>query len=108
MWLDFRLFLVALRLLCRDRRDVLLENLARRQQLAVFQRRGRNLTLEEWERFLPPGEPYRATCEQWPIEPGDGGAHEARSPRAVRRGGHFGRRFPVLPLPLALAQTAFD
>lgn len=27
---------------------------------------GRNLTVAEWEQFLPPGEPYRATCEQWP------------------------------------------
>ena len=34
---------------------------------------GRNLTPAEWEEFLPPGEPYRATCEQWPAA----GAQEA-------------------------------
>jgi WD40 repeat protein len=27
---------------------------------------GRNLTQAEWEQFLPPGEPYRAICPQWP------------------------------------------
>jgi len=27
---------------------------------------GRNLTREEWRVYLPPGTPYRATCEQWP------------------------------------------
>jgi WD40 repeat protein len=26
---------------------------------------GRNLTVEEWERHLPAGEPYHATCSQW-------------------------------------------
>ena len=26
---------------------------------------GRNLTLDEWERFGP-DEPYHATCDQWP------------------------------------------
>ena len=41
MWLYFRLFLFALRLLRRDRRDLVLENLALRQQLAVFERDGR-------------------------------------------------------------------
>ena len=41
MWLYFRLFLLALRLLRRDRRDLVLENLVLRQQLAVFERRGR-------------------------------------------------------------------
>ena len=40
MWLYFRLFLLALRLLRRDRRDLVLENLALRQHLAVFERRG--------------------------------------------------------------------
>ena len=29
---------------------------------------GRNLTRAEWAEFLPPEQPYRATCEQWPIE----------------------------------------
>ena len=41
MWLYFRLFLLALRLLRRDRRDLVLENLVLRQQLAVFERRDR-------------------------------------------------------------------
>jgi WD40 repeat protein len=27
---------------------------------------GRNLTREEWEAYIPQGEPYRATCPQWP------------------------------------------
>jgi len=27
---------------------------------------GRNMTLDEWEQFGPHGEPYRATCPQWP------------------------------------------
>ena len=26
----------------------------------------RNPTLEEWDRFGPIDEPYRATCPQWP------------------------------------------
>lgn len=27
---------------------------------------GRNMTVEEWEQFGPAGEPYQATCAQWP------------------------------------------
>jgi WD40 repeat protein len=27
---------------------------------------GRNLTHEEWDNYIPQGEPYRATCSQWP------------------------------------------
>lgn len=27
---------------------------------------GRNLKRDEWDQFGPQGEPYRATCEQWP------------------------------------------
>ncbi len=27
---------------------------------------GRNLSSEEWELYLPPGTPYRATCSEWP------------------------------------------
>ncbi|NOX29820.1 MAG: hypothetical protein GXP35_07215, partial [Actinobacteria bacterium] len=27
---------------------------------------GRNMTLDEWEQFGWPGEPYRATCSEWP------------------------------------------
>lgn len=31
---------------------------------------GRNLTTQEWDRYLPPSEPYRATCPQWPAAAG--------------------------------------
>ena len=27
---------------------------------------GRNLSREEWNLYLPPGTPYRATCPEWP------------------------------------------
>ena len=27
---------------------------------------GRNMTVEEWEQYGPPGEAYHATCVQWP------------------------------------------
>ena len=30
--------------------------------------RTRNLTRAEWKQYLP-GQPYRQTCEQWPLEP---------------------------------------
>lgn len=35
---------------------------------ATCQRVGRNFTCFEWEQYFT-GEPYRATCPQWPIEP---------------------------------------
>ncbi len=37
---------------------------------------GRNLTPDEWAQFGPAGEPYRATCDQWPSlsDQTDGGA----------------------------------
>ena len=61
MWLYFRLFLLALRLLGRDRRDLVLENLALRQQLAVFERRGHRPALAPADRRF------------WsPTSPGDG------------------------------------
>ena len=50
MWLYFRLFLFALRLLRRDRRDLVLENLALRQQLAIFERRGHRPALAPADR----------------------------------------------------------
>ncbi len=50
MWLYFRLFLFALRLLRRDRRDLVLENLALRQQLAIFDRCGRRPALAPADR----------------------------------------------------------
>ncbi len=51
MCLYFRLFLLALRLLRRDRRNLVLENLALRQQLAVFERRGRRPALAPTDRL---------------------------------------------------------
>ena len=45
MWVYFRLFLVALRLVRRKRRDLVLENLALRQQLAVYGRSRRPVRL---------------------------------------------------------------
>lgn len=29
---------------------------------------GRNLTRDEWERYMPHGEPYQAICPQWPAD----------------------------------------
>jgi WD40 repeat protein len=29
---------------------------------------GRNLTHDEWDRYIPQGEPYRTTCPQWPAD----------------------------------------
>jgi DNA-binding SARP family transcriptional activator/class 3 adenylate cyclase/WD40 repeat protein len=29
---------------------------------------GRNLSRDEWERYMPQGEPYQATCSQWPAD----------------------------------------
>ena len=64
MWLYFRLFLLALRVLRRDRRDLVLENLALRQQLAVFERRGRRPILARadrrfWSRLARSWQPWR-------------------------------------------------
>ena len=62
MWLYFRLFLLGLRLLRRDRRDLVLENLALRQQLAVFERRGRRpdaRTGRFWSRLARGWHPWR-------------------------------------------------
>jgi hypothetical protein len=35
-------------------------------QVLVCHAAGRNLTLEEWNQYLGPDEPYRATCPEWP------------------------------------------
>ncbi len=45
MWLYWRLFLVALRLIGRERQDLVLENVVLRQQLAIHERRGHRATL---------------------------------------------------------------
>ena len=45
MWLGFRLWLSVTRLLPRERRDLVLENLALRHQLAIYQRSQRRLEL---------------------------------------------------------------
>ncbi len=50
MWFYFRLFLLALRLLRRTRQDFVLENVALRQQLAVYQRRQRPVPLGNADR----------------------------------------------------------
>ena len=31
------------------------------------ERAGRNLTIGEWQLYMPAGDPYRSTCPQWPI-----------------------------------------
>jgi WD40 repeat protein len=33
------------------------------------ERAGRNLSIEEWELYMPAGGPYRSTCPQWPAPP---------------------------------------
>ena len=50
MWFSFRLWLAATRLLPRERRDLVLENLALRHQLAVYQRSQRRPTFAEHDR----------------------------------------------------------
>ncbi len=52
MWFSFRLLLAATRLLPRGRRDLVLENLALRHQLAVYQRSKRRPILEDHDRRL--------------------------------------------------------
>ncbi len=50
MWFSLRLFLAATRLLPRERRDVVLEKLALRHQLAIYQRSQRRPVLEDRDR----------------------------------------------------------
>ena len=50
MWFSLRLLLVASRLLPRARRDLVLENLAPRHQLAVYQRSQRRPRLADGDR----------------------------------------------------------
>ena len=50
MWLYWRLFLVGLGILGRRRRDLILENLILRQQLAVWERSGRRPRLQQRDR----------------------------------------------------------
>ena len=50
MWLYFRLFLCALRLLGRSRQDLVLENLVLRQQLLVHERPDRQPRLTTTDR----------------------------------------------------------
>jgi putative transposase len=64
MWLYFHLFRLALRVLSRDRRGLVPENLALRQQRAVFERRGRRPILARadrrfWSRLAPSWQPWR-------------------------------------------------
>ena len=50
MWFSFRLYLTAIRLLPRARRDLVLENLALRHQLAVCMRSRRRPPLRDSDR----------------------------------------------------------
>ena len=50
MWLYWQLFLVGLRLLGRERQDLVLENIVLRQQLAIHERRGHRAKLEAADR----------------------------------------------------------
>ncbi len=50
MWFSVRLFLMAIRLLPRQRRDLVLENLALRHQLAVYARSRRRPPLRDADR----------------------------------------------------------
>ena len=90
MWLYFRLFLLALRLLQRDRRDLVLENLALRQQLAAFERRGRTgaPSRRGWSRArgAAPPRPLRP-ARSWPASP-----PTDASPERTTQGGSERRR----------------
>ena len=50
MWLYWQLFLVGLRLLGRERQDLVLENVVLRQQLAIHERSGHRAKLEPADR----------------------------------------------------------
>ena len=60
MWIYWRLFLIALRLAGRRRRDLVLENLVLRQQLAVWERTGRHPTLAAADRRF-----WSVTARHW-------------------------------------------
>ncbi len=60
MWLYWRLFLVGVRILGRQRRDLVLENLILRQQLAVWERSGRRPMLHRRDRQF-----WSITARSW-------------------------------------------
>jgi transposase InsO family protein len=60
MWLYWRLFLVGLGILGRRRRDLILENLTLRQQLAVWERSGRRPRLQTRDRRF-----WSVTARNW-------------------------------------------
>jgi hypothetical protein len=60
MWLYWRLFLVGLGILGRRRRDLILENLILRQQLAVWERSGRRPRLQTRDRRF-----WSVTARNW-------------------------------------------
>ncbi len=60
MWIYWRLFLIALRLTGRQRRDLVLENLVLRQQLAVWERTARRPALVSADRRF-----WSATARHW-------------------------------------------
>ena len=67
MWLYWRLFLVGLGMLGRRRRDLILENLILRQQLAVWERSGRRPRLQTRDRLWC-FKTLSALCESRPPE----------------------------------------
>ena len=76
MWIYWRLFLIALRLTGRRRRDLVLENLVLRQQLAVWERTGRHPTLAAADRRF-----WSVTARHW-----RGGASTCPAGAALHRG----------------------
>ena len=60
MWLYWQLFVVGLRLLGRERQDLVLENIVLRQQLAVHERRGHRAKLKPADRRF-----WSVTARRW-------------------------------------------
>jgi hypothetical protein len=59
MWLCWRLFLLGLGMLARQRRDLILEDMILRQQLAVWERSGRRPRLQQRDRGVSKPHPIR-------------------------------------------------
>ncbi len=64
MWFAFRLFLTAVRLLPRSRRDLVLENLALRHQLAVYTRARRRAPVGHENSIRPRSNAEQASSDQ--------------------------------------------
>ncbi len=63
MWLCWRLFLLGLGMLARQRRDLILEDMILRQQLAVWERSGRRPRLQQRDRGVSKPYPRPVACE---------------------------------------------